>query len=298
MLGLMLSFAAGPEQFSLTSNRDTITLVRVQKISEGAAMTESATVEPKLALITGASSGIGRACAEVLASRGYDLILTARRSERLEILAQELAKKSSRKIHTSAFDISDSAATEKAMLALAHLLPNVTVLINNAGLALGTQPFAEGALSDWQAMLDTNVKGLLQVTRTCVPHFKNAKRGHIVNLGSVAGRYVYPGGAVYCATKFAVRAITEGLRFDLLGTGVRVTNIEPGMVETEFSKVRFGGDEAKAKAVYQNMTPLSAHDIAETIAWCLERPAHVNIQELVIYPTDQASVGPYVHRHT
>ena len=136
------------------------------------------------------------------------------------------------------------------------------------------------------------------MTRWCLPHFLKRRTGHVVNIGSVAGRWVYPGGGVYCATKFAVRALSESLRMDLLGTQIRVTNVEPGMVETEFSEVRFGGDKDKAKAVYNGMTPLTARDIAETVAWCVERPAHVNIQEIVLYPTDQASVGPYVHRQT
>jgi len=241
----------------------------------------------KKALITGATAGIGLETARHLKRAGYSLILTGRREERLEKLREELGAE------TLAFDVSDRASVEAA-LAKADL-KDVCVLVNNAGLALGTASVQTLNLDDVDAMIDTNVKGLLYVTRLVLPSLiKNA--GHVVNIGSVAGRWTYPGGATYCASKFAVRALTEGLRFDLLGTPVRVTNIEPGMVETEFSEVRYGGDKEKAASVYKGMTPLSASDIAETIAWCVARPAHVNIQELVIYPVDQAGVGPYVSR--
>jgi 3-hydroxy acid dehydrogenase / malonic semialdehyde reductase len=253
-------------------------------------------VRGQLALITGASSGIGEACAEILAERGCDLILTGRRTDRIEELSSRLSEKFSIAVTPSIFDISDRRATVQAFDLLGDRLSKLSILVNNAGLAKGTDPLQSGDLEDWDAMIDTNVKGLLHVTRLCLPHFLKKNAGHIVNLGSVAGRWTYPGGGVYCATKFAVRALTEGLRLDLMGTPIRVTNIEPGMVETEFSLVRFK-DEEKAKAVYKGLTPLSARDIAETIVWCLDRPKHVNIQELVIFPTDQAGVGPsYLHR--
>lgn len=245
------------------------------------------------ALITGATSGIGLATADLLASAGYDLILTGRRAERLAQVEKDLATKHGRSVTTLKFDVSDRAATKEALAQVD--LSSLTVLVNNAGLALGTSALQSQDLDDVDRMIDTNVKGLLYVTRACLPSLI-ANSGHIVNIGSVAGRYTYPGGAVYCASKFAVRALTEGLRLDLLGKPVRVTNIEPGMVETEFSEVRFAGDTEKAAAVYKGMTPLSAADIAETLLWCLARPKHVNIQELVIYPTDQAGVGPYVAR--
>jgi NADP-dependent 3-hydroxy acid dehydrogenase YdfG len=189
--------------------------------------------------------------------------------------------------------VADVQDSKKLQAGLKKLEPKIKghleVLVNNAGLAKGTEKIQDGQTHDWDVMIDTNVKGLLYLTRACVPLF-NATSATIVNLGSVAGRWLYVGGAVYCATKFAVRALSEGFRMDLAGTGIRVCNIEPGMVESEFSIVRFE-DEAKAKAVYAGMKPLTPQDIAETIAWTISRPKHVNIQELVIFPTDQAAVG-------
>jgi hypothetical protein len=262
-------------------------------------------VKGKLALITGATAGIGRACAEQLAARGCHLILTGRREAVLKELAEQLSRAHGIEATPLAFDISDRAETEQAFARLgketdqepASKLGRLDILINNAGLAKGVDPMQSARIDDWETMIDTNVKGLLYVTRLCLPTLIRRK-GHIVNIGSVAGRWTYPGGGVYSATKFAVRSLSEGLRMDLMGTGVRVTNIEPGMVETDFSLARLG-DAAKAKAVYKGMTPLEAVDIADTIVWCLDRPAHVNIQELIIYPTDQAGVGPsYTVRRT
>ncbi|MBX3023037.1 MAG: SDR family NAD(P)-dependent oxidoreductase [Bdellovibrionales bacterium] len=240
------------------------------------------------ALITGASSGIGAASSRLLAKAGYDLILLARRRERLDKLASELPGQ----VETFAVDVQSSAAV--AAFAERVDLKRVSLLLNNAGLAKGTDRVQNSEVSDWEAMIDTNVKGLLYLTRAVLPHMIQAGRGHVVNIGSVAGRWVYPGGAVYCATKFAVRALSEGLRLDLLGTPIRVTNIEPGMVETEFSQVRFA-DAEKARKVYEGMTPLTAEDVAEAIVWCTARPSHVNVQELVLFPTDQPAVG-VVHR--
>ncbi len=254
-------------------------------------------LKSKLALITGASSGIGLATAESLASRGCDLVITGRRQSLLEDLAVKWSKAHGIRVTALSFDVADSAATIRALDSLGAKAETLSILVNNAGLAVGSAKVQDLDLTDVDTMIDTNVKGLLTVTRWCLPRFIARGEGHVVNVGSVAGRWVYPGGAVYCASKFAVRAISEGMRMDLLGTPVRVTNIEPGMVETGFSEVRFGGDKEKAKAVYKGMTPLRGEDIADTIVWCLERPAHVNIQELVIYPTDQACVGnAYVHR--
>jgi len=243
------------------------------------------------AFITGASSGIGEATAVALAGAGYDLVLAARRLPRLETLAEDL-RRTGRRVDVFELDVRDQAAVAK--LSRQPFFDQVTVLINNAGLAKGTEKVQVANPADLDAMIDTNVKGLLYVTHAFLPGLI-ARQGHVVNLGSVAGRWVYPGGAVYCASKFAVRAITEGLRLDLAGTGVRVTNIAPGMVETEFSEVRLGNPE-QAKAVYQGMRALSAADVAESIAWCLTRPAHVNVQELVLYPTDQAGVGHVTRR--
>jgi 3-hydroxy acid dehydrogenase / malonic semialdehyde reductase len=242
------------------------------------------------ALITGATSGIGEATALRLADLGCDLVLTGRRESRLSELKQKLSKKVN--VETIAFDIQNRAECEAAIVKIRP--ETIRILINNAGLAKGIEGIPSANVDDWEQMLDTNVLGLLLMTRGIVPEMQKQKRGDIINLGSVAGRWSYPGGGVYCATKAAVRAITEGLRMDLMGSGVRVTNIAPGMVDTEFSDVRMGSKEA-ARKVYQGMTPLSSQDIADAIVWCLERPAHVNIQEMILFPTDQAGVG-YVHR--
>lgn len=243
-------------------------------------------------LITGATSGIGEATARKLHAEGHEIWATGRRQERLEVLQKSL---NNERIKISSFDISKMSEVEAFGEAQAQELSSVDVLINNAGLARGTEKIQEGRLSDWQEMIQTNVVGLLALSQLVIPHMVRRKSGHIVNLGSVAGRWVYPGGAVYCASKFAVRALTEGMRMDLLGTQIRVSNIEPGMVNTEFSLVRLG-DQAKADAVYSGMTPLTGADIADTISWVLARPSHINIQELVIYPTAQAHLGQ-VHRN-
>jgi len=235
-------------------------------------------------LITGASSGIGEATAKLFAQKGFDLVLVARRLERLEKIKSEIK-------NVNVDLIAGDVRSEDCALVIEKFLQkkSVDILFNNAGLAKGVEPMPQGKWSDWDQMIDTNVKGLLRVTRTCLPSIIS-KQGFIVNVGSVAGRWVYPGGGVYCATKFAVRALTEGLRLDLKGTGVRVCNIEPGMVETEFSVVRLG-DKEKASMVYERMTPLTANDIAEQVYWVTTQPKHINIQELVIFPTDQAAVG-------
>ena len=244
------------------------------------------------AIITGATSGIGLATAELLASRSYKLILLGRRKDRLENLQKKL--KDQTEVKTYSFDLREKDQIQNFLMQEKALLNETKILINNAGLARGVDTLQESNLEDIDEMIETNLTSLLHLTRGVLPHFLKQGQGHIVNMGSVAGRLVYPKGAVYCATKFAVRALSEGLRMDLLGTPIRVTNIEPGMVNTEFSEVRLRSKD-KADLVYAGMTALTAKDIAETIVWCLERPAHVNIQELVIYPTDQASVGQ-VHR--
>jgi NADP-dependent 3-hydroxy acid dehydrogenase YdfG len=248
----------------------------------------------KWALITGASAGIGEATAWQLARQGFSLLLLARRRDRLEALQRKISSELSVKVLIASVDVCDADSVEAFVKAHAAELKNLDVLVNNAGLAKGNAKLQDGRMSDWESMIETNITGLLRLTRAILPSFVANKRGHVVNLGSVAGRWVYAGGAVYCATKFAVRALSEGLRLDLMGTGIRVTNIEPGMVHTEFSRVRFE-DQAKADQVYAGMKPLTAEDIAETIGWVVDRPAHVNIQELVIFPTDQASIRD-VHR--
>lgn len=243
----------------------------------------------KTVFITGASSGIGEALAYDLAKNKTHLILVARRLDRLTIIKKKCLKLGALSVEIFKLDLQNSKQMETFAAKNKKLLGKVSVLINNAGLAKGAELFQHAKTSDWDAMLDTNVRGLLHITRILIePIIRH--QGHIVNLGSVAGRLVYEGGVVYCASKFAVRAISDGLRMDLKGSNVRVTNIAPGMVQTEFSKVRLGNQQ-KADAVYNDMTPLKPSDISETILWCLQRPSHVNIQELVIYPTDQASVG-------
>lgn len=245
-------------------------------------------------LITGASSGIGAACAKIFAAHKRELFLVARRQTRLKSIQTKLSRTYGIDVHIAELDVSSRTAVEKFVKTHKKLLARTSVLVNNAGLAKGISLFQDGELADWEEMINTNVKGLLYMTRALLPIFIKKSDGHIVNMGSVAGHWTYPKGNVYCATKTAVRALTETLRLDLSGTKVRVTEISPGMVETEFSVVRLG-DQKKADAIYAGMTPLTAEDIAETVAWCVERPKHVNIQEVVIYPTDQAS-PTVVHR--
>lgn len=242
------------------------------------------------ALITGASSGIGHATALRLASEGYSLILCARREDRLESLKSQCIGRGAREVHAVSLDVTEKTAVAEffARPDLSTVFSSVTVLINNAGLASGVDPMDKANVEDWERMFETNVMGLLYVTRGALDFLK-PNRGHIVNLGSVAGIWTYPGGGVYCATKAAVRSLTEGLRLDLQGSGVRVTNIEPGKVATEFSLVRFQ-DQERAKREYEGYQPLTPEDLAECISWSLSRPSHVNIQEMVIYPTAQASV--------
>lgn len=248
-------------------------------------------------LITGASSGIGAACAEVLAAENkYRLLLCARRADRLQALQKEILSKYPRtEVHTFLLDVRDSVAVMTAIESLPEEWKNIDILINNAGLSQGLDPIQEGDFGDWDRMIDTNVKGLLYVTKTVVPLLKKSEHAHIINIGSIAGKEVYPNGNVYCATKHAVDALNKAMRIDLLPFSIKVTAINPGMVETEFSAVRFKGDTAKAKTVYAGLTPLNGYDIAETISFVLSRPAHVNINDLLIMPTAQAN-GTLVNR--
>ncbi len=231
-------------------------------------------------LITGASSGIGAACAHAFAEAGARLVLCARRADRLAEVADSL----DRDVETIVLDVRDRDAVNAAFAQL-----DVDVLVNNAGLAAGFEPLHTGDPALWDRMLDTNVTGLLNVTRAVVPGMVERGRGHVINIGSIAGRETYPNGAVYCASKAAVDRITKGLRMDLLGSGVRVSTVDPGMVETEFSIVRFGGDSDRASRVYEGMTPLTADDVAETVVWVADRPSHVQVADVVLLPTDQAS---------
>lgn len=242
----------------------------------------------KTALITGATSGIGEACARKFAEGGYNVIITGRRSERLEALKAEL-EETGAKVKTLTFDVRDADAAGKAIGSLGEEWSTIDVLVNNAGLALGLDKEHEGSMEDWNTMIDTNIKGLLTMTRLIVPGMVGRNSGHVINIGSVAGDAAYARGNVYCATKAAVKTITDGLRIDLADTAVRVTNIKPGLVETEFSKVRFHGDEERADNVYKGIKPLTGTDIADVVFYAASAPAHVQIAEVLILATHQAS---------
>jgi 3-hydroxy acid dehydrogenase/malonic semialdehyde reductase len=241
------------------------------------------------ALVTGATSGFGLATARAIAAEGGNVAITGRREDRLRAVAEEIRSKY--KVETLAlrFDVRDLTEVRAALTGAPGLLGKLDILVNNAGLALALDPLQSGDTQDWDQMIDTNVKGLLYVSRTVLPGMVERGRGHVVNMGSVAGHQTYAGGAVYSATKYAVRAITDALRYDVLGKGIRVSNVEPGLAETEFSEVRFKGDRARAKTVYEGLTPLGPEDVADAVVWCLTRPAHVNVQSVMIMPTDQAS---------
>ncbi|MBW4672531.1 MAG: SDR family oxidoreductase [Desmonostoc geniculatum HA4340-LM1] len=254
-------------------------------------------LENQIILITGASSGIGTACARIFAGAGAKLILAARRLERLQQLADTLAQDFNTEVHLLELDVRDRSAVESAISTLPPSWSDIDILINNAGLSRGLDKLHEGSFEDWEEMIDTNIKGLLYLSRYVVPGMVSRDRGHVVNLGSIAGHQTYPGGNVYCGTKAAVRAISEGLKQDLLGTPVRVTSVDPGMVETEFSEVRFHGDTERAKKVYQGVTPLTPDDVADVIFFCVTRSPHVNINEVVLMPVDQAS-ATLVNRRT
>jgi 3-hydroxy acid dehydrogenase / malonic semialdehyde reductase len=254
-------------------------------------------LQNQIILITGASSGIGTACARIFAGAGAKLILAARRLERLQQLADTLSKDFNAEIHLLELDVRDRSAVESAIATLPPAWSDIDILINNAGLSRGLDKLHEANFQDWEDMIDTNVKGLLYLSRYVVPGMVSRDRGHVVNLGSIAGHQTYPGGNVYCATKAAVRAISEGLKQDLLGTRVRVTSVDPGMVETEFSEVRFHGNAERASKVYQGVTPLTADDVADVIFFCVTRSPHVNINEVVLMPVDQAS-ATLVNRRT
>ncbi|GAA0872644.1 hypothetical protein GCM10009117_17910 [Gangjinia marincola] len=241
----------------------------------------------KTAFITGATSGIGKATAETLSDHGINLILCGRRKERLEALKKDLSKKVH--VHTLQFDVRNNEEVKKAIINLPDDFRQINILINNAGNAHGLDPIQDGSIDDWDAMMDINVKGLLYVSKAIIPQMIKRNSGHIINIGSTAGKEVYPNGNVYCASKHAVDALNQGMRIDLNQYNIRVGAVNPGMVETEFSEVRFKGDEDRAKNVYQGFTPLSAKDVAEVIAFMVSRPPHVNIADLTMMCTDQAS---------
>lgn len=243
----------------------------------------------KTIMITGATSGFGEACARLFAANGWRLILTGRRQQRLDKLQQELGGADN--VHCCCFDITDRQAVEQAFQSLPDEFAEIDVLLNNAGLALGLEPADQTSLDDWDQMVDTNIKGLMYCTRTVLPMMKQQGKGYIINIGSIAGNWPYPGGNVYCATKAFVRQFSLAIRADLLGSGIRVTNIEPGNAETEFSMVRFNDNENRADSVYQGTVALTAQDIAETVWWLVSTPQHVNVTTMEIMPTQQAT-GP------
>ncbi len=249
----------------------------------------------KIALITGATSGIGAACAATFAAQGYDLILIARRENLLISQAEELTSKYNVQVKKIQADVRDKENINYVLDILPAEWKKVDVLVNNAGLSQGLDPIDKGDTDDWDRMIDTNVKGLLYVTKVVSSWMVERKQGHIINIGSIAGKEVYPNGNVYCATKHAVDALNKGMRVDLLPHGIKVTAINPGMVETEFSLVRFKGDENRAKKVYDGLEPLMAQDIADAIWYAASRPAHVNINDMLIMPTAQAT-GTIVKR--
>ncbi len=251
----------------------------------------------KIALITGATAGFGEATARILAEKGYNLIITGRREERLLALKTELSKNKSIQILTLCFDVRDNIAVENALTNLPENWKNIDVLINNAGLAAGLSTIDNGNLADWEQMIDTNIKGLLYVSRIILPVMKARKSGHVINIGSIAGKETYKFGNVYCATKHAVDSLTKAMRIDLLPFNVKVTGVCPGAAETEFSLVRYHGDAEKAKSVYNGFDPLLANDIAEIIWFVLSRPAHVNLNDIVVTPTAQANTF-YIEKET
>jgi NADP-dependent 3-hydroxy acid dehydrogenase YdfG len=248
----------------------------------------------KIALVTGATSGIGEACARKFAENGYNVIITGRRVEVLDKLAVEL-RGAGTEVLTLAFDVRDREAAAAAIKGLPAEWQEIDVLVNNAGGAWGLEPEYTGSYDDWDTMIDTNIKGLLTMTRLIVPGMVERDRGHVVNIGSVAGDAAYAGGNVYCATKSAVKALSDGLRIDVAHTSVRVTNIKPGLVETNFSVTRFHGDKERADNVYKGIKPLTGKDIAESVYYAVSAPAHVQVAEILILATHQAS-GSVIHR--
>lgn len=250
----------------------------------------------KTVMITGATSGIGEACARKFAQGGYRLIITGRNNEKLDALKKELSATGT-EVTALTFDVRDRKAAEEAIKGLTAEWEVIDVLINNAGLALGLDKEYEGSLDDFETMIDTNVKGLLTMTRLIVPKMVERNHGHVINIGSVAGDAAYAGGSVYCASKAAVKCISDGLRIDVMDTAVRVTTLKPGLVETNFSRVRFKGDNTRADKVYEGIQPLTGDDIADTAFYCAEAPEHVQIAEVLILATHQAS-GSLISRDT
>jgi NADP-dependent 3-hydroxy acid dehydrogenase YdfG len=254
-------------------------------------------IQGKIAFITGASAGIGKATALALAAAGAKLLLCARSTDALDAMHDELRAAGAPDVHTFALDVSKRADVASAIASLPAEWQPIEILVNNAGLARGLEKLYLDDIDNWEEMIDTNTKGLLYVTRSVLPGMVQRNAGHVINLGSTAGWTAYGGGAVYCATKSAERMLSEGMRIDLMGTAVRVTSIDPGMVETRFSEIRFGGDKERAAKVYANTTPLAPEDVADAILWAVTRPAHVNVSSVLLTSIDQANAVT-IHRRT
>ncbi len=250
----------------------------------------------KTAFITGATSGIGKASAHIFAKNNYNLIITGRRKERLDEIAHHLSDKYNIEILSLNFDVRNREEVETAIGGLSESWKNIDVLLNNAGLAVGLTNIQDGIYDDWERMIDTNIKGLLYVTRNVAPLMIAQGKGHIINIGSIAGKETYPFGNVYCGTKHAVDSLTKAMRIDMVSEGIKVTQVAPGAVETEFSNVRFKGDDAKADSIYQGFEPLHAEDIADAVFYCASLPAHVNINDMVIMPTAQANATTIIRK--
>ncbi|MFA5834491.1 MAG: SDR family oxidoreductase [Bacteroidota bacterium] len=252
-------------------------------------------LKDKIVFITGASSGIGKATAVKFAECGARILICARRNEKVQSLASDLTKQFNIDSYAFQLDVRKQSDVEKALAALPDQWKSISVLLNNAGLSRGLDNIQDAKIEDWDEMIDTNVKGLLYITRAVLPGMIKRNEGHIINIGSVAGHWTYAKGNVYAATKFAVNALSQGMKMDLLGTPIRVTSIDPGLVETDFSIVRFHGDQERAKKVYEGLTPLTPEDIAESIVWAATRPPHVNVNNIILMATDQSS-PTMVHR--
>jgi 3-hydroxy acid dehydrogenase / malonic semialdehyde reductase len=255
-------------------------------------------LKDKTVFITGASAGIGAACAFAFASEGANLILAARREDKLKKIAESVSAEYKVKIKLLVLDVRDYPAVKKTIEGIEPEWKSVDILINNAGLARGFSRIHEGDIEHWEEMIDTNIKGLLYVTRMILPMMVQKEKGHVINIGSVAGHDVYISGNVYCATKFAVNALTQGIRYDVLDKGIKVSTVDPGMVYTEFSKVRFSGDEIKADKVYEGLNPLAPEDVADAVLYCATRPANVNINEIILTPLQQASVTQVIRKRS
>jgi serine 3-dehydrogenase len=252
-------------------------------------------LKDKIVFITGASAGIGEACARLFAGEGSHLLLAARRKDRIDALAHALAAEHGVRTHTFKLDVMNRGEVEASLSSLPREWQQIDILVNNAGLSRGLTKLHDAEIRDWEEMIDTNIKGLLYVTRAILPGMVKRNSGHVINMGSIAGHQLYPNGNVYCATKYFVNGLSQGMRMDLLGTNVRVSSVDPGLVQTEFSEVRFRGNRDRAAQAYMNMRPLTAEDIAEVVIFCATRPPHVDIAEVIVMPTDQASVN-HVHR--